>query len=239
MGWSDALWQLEDLAEGKRKSFTRQAEGYICATIDITSLLRHLSGLWLGENIELEQRKRSSVRCAHLLREIVGNPFRPSVVLPRDLGTVLRHGAKTYRQQDVILADWLTSTVLSLAHAAYDERPGQWERTPLRGVTTQRHVEDGHLDPARLAILADALEEAGCEGERRYLCANIGKHRHGGRSGQVIHGVLHESDPRQSHHHHDAKCPILDEPHPLVAHLRHPGPHVRGCWALDTLLGKD
>jgi hypothetical protein len=42
----------------------------------------------------------------------------------------------------------------------------------------------------RLAVLADALEDAGCT---------------------------------------DAE---------LLGHLRGPGPHVRGCWALDKVLGK-
>src|SRR4051812_9442784 len=43
-------------------------------------------------------------------------------------------------------ASWLTSVVASLARAAYAgyEHPS------------------GHLDPARLTVLADALEEAGC-----------------------------------------------------------------------------
>jgi hypothetical protein len=41
---------------------------------------------------------------------------------------------------------WLTPTVVSLAQAAYEER--------LRPT--------GHLDAARLAVLSDALEEAGC-----------------------------------------------------------------------------
>ena len=36
--------------------------------------------------------------------------------------------------------------MLSLAHAAYDERT----------------LPSGHLDPARLAVLSDALEDAGC-----------------------------------------------------------------------------
>src|SRR2546423_1792808 len=44
---------------------------------------------------------------------------------------------------------------------------------------------------ARLAVLGDALEEAGCTNE------------------------------------------------PILTHLRGPGPHVRGCWALDALLGQD
>jgi hypothetical protein len=70
---------------------------------------------------------------------------------------------------------WQTPTVTSLARAAYEERS----------------LPSGELDPARLAVLADALEEAGC------------------------------TNPD-----------ILD-------HLRGPGPHVRGCWLVDHLLGKE
>jgi hypothetical protein len=43
---------------------------------------------------------------------------------------------------------WLTPTVLSLAQAAYEER-----------------LQDGTLDPVRLAILADALEEVGADAD--------------------------------------------------------------------------
>jgi hypothetical protein len=68
----------------------------------------------------------------------------------------------------------LTPTVASLAQAAYENRS----------------LPSGHLDPARLAVLSDALEEAGCT---------------------------------------DAD---------LLSHLRSPGPHVRGCWALDLILGR-
>jgi hypothetical protein len=55
----------------------------------------------------------------------------------------------------------------------------------------QRELPAGTLDVARLAVLADALEEAG----------------------------------------HDQ----VD----VLGHLRGPGPHVRGCWAVDLLLGKE
>jgi hypothetical protein len=65
--------------------------------------------------------------------------------------------------------------VVALAQAAYDER----------------EQPSGRLDVARLAVLADALEDAGC-----------------------------------------------DQPD-LLGHLRGPGPHVRGCWAVDLLLGKE
>jgi hypothetical protein len=68
----------------------------------------------------------------------------------------------------------MTSEVASLARAAYEERA----------------LSSGELDPIRLAVLADALEEAGCD----------------------------DTD--------------------ILAHLRAPGPHVRGCWPVDLLLGK-
>jgi hypothetical protein len=69
---------------------------------------------------------------------------------------------------------WNDAAVVRLAQAAYEER--QWPA--------------GTLDNARLAILADALEEAGCTDTE------------------------------------------------LLTHLRSPGPHVRGCFALDAVLGK-
>ncbi len=62
---------------------------------------------------------------------------------------------------------WRTATVIALAQGCYDAR-----------------------DFSRLPVLADALEDAGCDSE------------------------------------------------PLLAHLRGPGPHVRGCWAVDAVLGK-
>src|SRR5262249_22761922 len=69
---------------------------------------------------------------------------------------------------------WQTPTATALAQAAYDERA----------------LPSGHLAPARLVVLADALEEAGCD-----------------------------------------SAEVLD-------HLRSAGPHVRGCWALDLILGR-
>jgi hypothetical protein len=72
-------------------------------------------------------------------------------------------------------AVWRTATVRGLAQAAYDDRT----------------LPAGTLDPMRLAVLADALEEAGC-----------------------------------------VNAEILN-------HLRGPGEHVRGCWAVDLLLGKE
>jgi hypothetical protein len=69
---------------------------------------------------------------------------------------------------------WSRGAVVQLARAAYEERLMLF----------------GHLDPARLAVLADALEESGC------------------------------ATPE------------------ILLHLRGPGPHVRGCFVLDALLGR-
>jgi hypothetical protein len=70
---------------------------------------------------------------------------------------------------------WAQGQVIKLAKAAY----------------AHRELPAGHLVPARLAILADALDEAGCE---------------------------------------DAE---------ILGHLRGPGPHVRGCWAVDLVRSVD
>jgi hypothetical protein len=59
-----------------------------------------------------------------------------------------------------------------------------------QAVYEERELPSGQLDAARLAVLADMLEEAGCA---------------------------------------DAE---------ILGHLRWPAPHVRGCWAVDLLLGK-
>jgi hypothetical protein len=69
---------------------------------------------------------------------------------------------------------WNDGTVKHLAEAAYEHRS----------------LPDGTLYGNRLAVLGDALEEAGCT---------------------------------------DAQ---------LLTHLRSPGPHFRGCFALDAVLGK-
>jgi hypothetical protein len=88
-----------------------------------------------------------------LVRDIFGNPFRPTTLDP------------TCR----------TAAVISLATAAYGER----------------ELPSGHLDNARLRVLSDALEDAGCTDQA-----------------------------------------ILD-------HLRAPGPHVRGCFVVDLISGKE
>jgi len=89
---------------------------------------------------------------AGILRDIVGNPFRPVTLHPT----------------------WRTSTVRTLVQAVYDDR----------------QVPSGFFNNQRLSVLADALEEAGCN-----------------------------------------NADILN-------HCRQQGEHMRGCWVLDLILGK-
>ena len=90
-------------------------------------------------------RNQESEAQAHLLRDIVGNPFRP-VTLDRS---------------------WLTRDVRALAKGIYKDRA--FDQMP---------------------ILADALQDAGCDSED------------------------------------------------VLNHCRGPGPHVRGCWVVDLVLGR-
>jgi hypothetical protein len=96
-----------------------------------------------------------TVLYANLLRDILGNPFRPVAI-------------------DSTWLAWNDAMVKRLAEAAYEER----------------ELPGGTLDSSRLAVLADALADAGAP------------------NGEVLEG------------------------------LRGPGPHYRGFWCLDVLLGK-
>jgi hypothetical protein len=81
---------------------------------------------------------------------------------------------RTQPTSDPALLSWNNGIVVKLAQAIYDER----------------ELPSGILDSARLAVLADALEEAGCTNQD------------------------------------------------MLSHCRNGGTHIRGCWAVDLLLGK-
>jgi hypothetical protein len=105
-----------------------------------------------GSNLEEHCEEVGMVQ-ATLLRDVIGNPFRPVSLNP----------------------SWLTTIVTNIATAAYEERI----------------LPSGELDPARLAVLCDALLDAGCPAD-----------------------------------------------HEVLLHLRGEGVHVRGCAAVDAILGR-
>lgn len=180
-------------------------------------------GFWV-ENADPERSVRLGLRelnldqradAAAVFREIVGNPFLPVVRVDDTATPQSVHDAASdfvRRNAGPVLIwrlSWATETVRALAEAAYGETAerclkckgtGTWIRDQradcpaCRGtgsVVVITRNQEGTLDPARLAVLSDALEEAGC-----------------------------------------AEAALL-------THLRSPGPHVRGCWALDLVLGRE
>lgn len=132
---------------------------------------------------------------ADILRDIVGNPFRP----------VVSHQA------------WLTPLVVSLAQGAYDNR-----------------LPSGQLDPEQLAVLSDALEDAGCPVGVQvcYLCNGTGIYQQ-----EHPWGDTYAVETLTCHACQGERTRAA--PHPLLAHLRSSGPHWRGCWAVDLLLEKE
>lgn len=111
---------------------------------------------------------------------------------------------------------WLTETVKRLAEAAYRER-----------------TDTGTLDPARLLVLSDALEEAGCpqtvECEK---CVGWGNTRHRSADASWMPSFDYQLD-----------CEVCNSTgrihHPLLAALRSEGAKYRGFWALDLLMRKE
>jgi hypothetical protein len=183
--------RLLRLAEGHLDGAV--ADGELQAALTATMAAVNSDPEWVvgppGANYYERAKKKSAAQAAYFAARSYDDPFNWSREASRNARLAVHHkrrGAEGAAQSDLLRCiagnpfrplllptSLLTPTILSLARAAYDER-----LLPL-----------GYLDSVRLAVLADALEEAGV-GEA------------------------------------------------LVAHLRAPGPHVRGCHVLDMLLGQ-
>ena len=213
-----------------------------------------------------DDRSREAVEIAplttqsDLLREIVGNPFR-LVALP------LVAVVDKVTQAGVLSCPWLTPTVLDLAQHAYDERPKwKCVRCKGTGIIREDHdphkgwlydqcpdchgtgcIDDSTLDAGTMLALSDALEEAGCT-DKALLMHLRGRELVLGQT--VATGNLCPKcgarGPWRSGVHFDHKklcheCGITWEPgidytfSSRWCPIR--GQHVRGCWAVDTILG--
>jgi hypothetical protein len=175
---------------------------------------------------------------AALLREVIGNPFRPVTPFRVVQKSEPAENAM-FGRLEIQSPPWLTPQVLSLAQAASAARrrrvcgrckgaggvlgEGEYgvEMQSCPAGCNKGRVEDGTLDPFRLALVADALLDAGCDSEDllRHLRGEEGRCRACGNTGYVDNG---DSQP-----HPCAICPPAQ------------GPHVRGCFALDLILGKE
>jgi hypothetical protein len=175
------VFEQEDVA----KMYERVAEGQLTEDDFARWSLRHLPGMrpppggTLPDKWEVARRgARERYRYAPLA---VTRPITPESGVGDNaaMSDVLRCIFGNPFRPVALDPAWLTwhagaGTVPALAQSAYEDR----------------QLPSGHLDPHRLAVLADALEDAGCDDVR------------------------------------------------LLGHLRSSGPHVRGCWVVDMLLGK-
>jgi hypothetical protein len=161
--------------------------------------------------------KEEAAQQASLLREIIGNPFRP-VVLPGVTSThkvkVIASPATSSRDQITafsITCPWLTSDVKAITQKAYDVRN-----------------PDGTLDGVTLMVLAHALEESGCSNVELLChcrgncvrCQGVGTYR----------DVEPDLDTDDEVTHTCESCRGAGRAKAM---------HVRGCWALDLLLNKE
>ena len=175
---------------------------------------------------------------AALLREIMGNPFRPVLLFVSGSGP----GEVSTDQSGT--GNWwpLTPTVLTLARSAEGE-PLWRECARCEGIGTYKRImglpaacevchgtgriESGELDTVTLAVLADALEERGCDNEALLM------HLRGRERCPCRDEADHISKTRDRFA--VASCAACDGNG--WCPLR--GPHVRGCWAVDLILGQE
>lgn len=216
----ERYWQAgESMADGL--NYDKRLHTWLIDPInDVLETL--LDSHWVTEEHRIIQ--------ADLLRELVGNPFRPVEASHKPMCGVHGHdlecedcGVKLYNRkvEDVCRfppPKWLSSKIVSIAEDIYN---------------------DSDFDA--LPILADMLEESGCDND------NLLKHLHGYSlctvcigSGKVKTGFSNFTAQPNISTTAGYSVPVLD-------HCKHcnktgrvplPIPHARGCWALDNLLGK-
>jgi hypothetical protein len=213
-----AIREAEEIADGTREAFTSAVAAGHRAHFEPPRVRQLLSlSLWsadLGDGLaEFEEQHNNRKYAAHLLRDLVGNPFRPVEWRwdPKRLHSSGHH--------------W---TIINLAHTAYD----------------QRDPVTGYLDPVRLSILADALEEDGCADQTLLhhlrgwdlcpMCLGKGICTDPLKGSDLVRMwscQMCVSSPRS--------VPVHSSGIIKSAGIVPAGPHVRGCWAVDLLSSKE
>jgi len=138
--FADGQADNQDLLAARRPLLSASWDTSACLVVTAADdeVSAPLLAILVSERVRREYKgdqKEIAVRQTTLLRDIVGNPFRPVTIDPA----------------------WLTTTVVSLAQAIYEQRAFD-----------------------RLPILADALEDAGCDSSDILThCQQPGEHVRG------------------------------------------------------------
>lgn len=101
------------------------------------------------------------------------------------------------------------------------------DTTSIAEAAVRERGEDGTLRPDALLALSDALIDAGV--------------RPVGRTKQEVIRLRRSARGCCDDHADYCPCDCLRDAPPdgIIEHLRSPGPHYLGCWAIDLVLGRD
>lgn len=173
--WADSKAPIQVLSEAVQRIHQDGREDLGCSDAAAACCV---TPAW--EAAETVLRYIDGAAAADILREIVGNPFQP-VTLPLQVIGVRRvrstrmlpPGAHPMipdmgdHDVDILGCPWWNTDIGNMAQAAYEDRqekcPCYYAQQPGRDCQRCHGTGNvGILDPERLVILADALEEAGC-----------------------------------------------------------------------------
>lgn len=211
MSWS-SIRHAEMTAEGWPRSQLAWVVGDFQSTTlqeDARYAARQVAGL--GWGILNSIGRVTQAEKADILRDTIGDPFAD---FPWDPA-------------------WVSRDAMMVAQAAYGERlkgvdSGDAGRSGItkQAIAVSVEHDTGVLDPQALRELSDCLEEAGCVGEVDCPgCVEILQPDRGGLWPCKACGAPSWLERGKITH------PVLD-------HLRSPGPKYRGMWSLDLVLGK-
>jgi hypothetical protein len=155
---------------------------------------------------------------AALLRDVAGNPFRPPN-LRRLNGHLCRLVSRHETPERPTRRGVVRSTLVreKWQHVA-------WLSPAVLGIA-RRAYDERDFSPAALGVLADALEEAGCREE------SVLRHLRGWAPCPVCLCADPPPGPGEW-------CTYCGTERWEPWEFRN-GPHVRGCWAVDLILGKE
>lgn len=212
--FADGEATIEELSAAETAAFQRWSElvnqpESVMAS-DAASCCRPQAD-WAAAEVASEEHAIPPAVKAALLRDVVGNPFQPVLLTPPE-------PPNTFEALDVLAE--------SLRHPERKYFWPRWRALTVVSLATAIY-EERAFD--RMPQLGDALEDAGCEDE------TILRHCRNEEKCFWCHGTRRR--PRWG----DSDADEADYPcnQCKTGWLSLRGPHVRGCWVVDLVLGKE